>query len=512
MSRASAVAAPRLAPRLTRAQAGIALAVAALALVGWHGVTTVGPGGGIDSDAYARYAQYLYENHRLPPWEPLPEAWRNGTYEYQAPPLYEVLGALAEGLVNNLPSRRLEPGNLLVTGILWLALFGGGILALTAARPGLRRAGLAAVALAALWGLNQAVALGKEQPWAAGRLLSLAALLGVAVVTALIAREVWPDRPRRMLGASAILLAYPVAYRLGVLFHPELLFVLCTAVAVLLFLRAGRSGWPAALGAGAGVACGLGALTRQSAVVPIFCVLVGAAVAGRSRAVAFVAAAVAAIVLVAGPWWGYAYHTWGNPLEGNLDRPGHLLEDGQPLSFFVSFPIRSLVLHPYRPDFAGELLPQLHADLWSDWFGAIHDGWWRQPRLAIVTASTQSVLGLVAGALGIVGLARFGVPAAWRALRGRAREDGRDLPFAFLALLAAAALGAFVLQLLRYPQIDGDQIKSSYVFFAAPAWAVFTVSAWTGATARSSAARVLLPAWAVLYALSYGAATLALFL
>jgi 4-amino-4-deoxy-L-arabinose transferase-like glycosyltransferase len=294
-----------------------------------------------------------------------------------------------------------------------------------------------------------------------------------------------------------------------------MLFVLCTAVAVLLFLRAGRSGWPVALGAGVGVACGLAALTRQSAVVPIFCVLVGAVVAGRRRAVPFLATAVVAIALVAGPWWGYAYHTWGNPLQGNLDRPGFMLEDGQPRSFFVSFPLRSLVLHPYRPDLEGQLVPQLHADLWSDWFGAIRNAWADPPRLATFTASTQSVLGVVGGALCLFGFARFGVPAAWRALRGRARDrspDGRDLPLAFLAFLAATALVAFVLQLVRYPQVEGDQIKATYLFFAAPTWAVFTVAAWTYATARSGAARVLLPAWAVLYALSYGAATLSLFL
>ena len=67
--------------------------------------------------------------------------------------------------------------------------------------------------------------------------------------------------------------------------------------------------------------------------------------------------------------------TWGNPFQGNLERPRDMVPGGEPLSFYVSFPARSLVEHPYRDHLANQFLPQLHADLWSDWYGTFHNTW-----------------------------------------------------------------------------------------------------------------------------------------
>src|SRR5207237_1537750 len=98
------------------------------------------------------------------------------------------------------------------------ALVVAGAACLTAARAGVRWAGVISLAAAAAWGVDEALALARTQAWSAGRLLSFAAALGLAGVTALIARELWPQRPRRALAAAAIVLAYPVTYRYGVLF------------------------------------------------------------------------------------------------------------------------------------------------------------------------------------------------------------------------------------------------------------------------------------------------------
>ena len=96
-------------------------------------------------------------------------------------------------------------------------------------------------------------------------------------------------------------------------------------------------------------------------------------------------------LLLAGPWWGYAYHRWHNPFQSNLAPRASLMMGSQPASFYFSVPLESLVVHPYRPDFSDALLPKLHAELWSDWFGGIHD-WDRPTRIEKITASTQSVL------------------------------------------------------------------------------------------------------------------------
>ena len=121
----------------------------------------------------------------------------------------------------------------------------------------------------------------------------------------------------------------------------------------------------------------------------------------------------------------------------------------QPPSFYVSFPLRTLVIHPYRPDFSNELLPKLHAELWSDWFGVIH----RQSptHLERVTASSQSVLGFVGDALALGGLVALAVPAAFRVLRRRSRAPA-DVGLGLLALLALVSFAAFVVTLIRFPQ------------------------------------------------------------
>ena len=108
----------------------------------------------------------------------------------------------------------------------------------------MRAAGVAALGLAALWALDEAISLSRSEPWTVGQLITLACGAGLLVVTGLIAREVWPDKPRRALAAAAFAAAYPVVYRMSVLFHPEMPFAFLCALAVLVFLRASRRGWP----------------------------------------------------------------------------------------------------------------------------------------------------------------------------------------------------------------------------------------------------------------------------
>jgi 4-amino-4-deoxy-L-arabinose transferase-like glycosyltransferase len=477
-------------------------AIAALALLGWQGVTTVGRTGPVDSGEHMAYAAYLDEHHAIPD--------KAENYEYATPPLFHVLGVAAEHAVGSLPARQLGFRSNLLTRAAWLVLVVAAAAALTSRRGAVRAAGLAGLAAAVLWGANQLVAAARSLPWAAGQFLALAALAGFAAVTALLALELWPGNRRRALAAAAVLLAYPVVFRMGVLFHPELAFAFMVALALLLFLRGQRGGWSPALGASTGAVCAAAALTRQSAALVIVCLLLATVVAGGRRAGPFLAAYLAAIVLVAGPWWAYAYDRWDNPIQSNLAPRESLMLDRQPGSFYVSFPARSLVLHPYRPDFDNELLPKLHADLWSDWFGAFHGLWYEQSRLDRATASSQSVLGFAGDGLAIAGLALVGVPAALRVARRRGR-DQFDVPPGLLALVTVAAVAGFVLMLIRFPQIEGDPIKSSYLLFTAPCWAIFTVAAWGWVKQRSRAAHILLSVVAGLYVLSYAASLVSVF-
>jgi hypothetical protein len=196
--------------------------------------------------------------------------------------------------------------------------------------------------------------------------------------------------------------------------------------------------------------------------------------AGRRRALLFAAVAAAATLAVAGAWWARQIDRYGNPLESNLDR--YILEGGQPFRFYLSAPIEDLVLRPYRPNFGGELWPQFHADLWSDWFGAQHRYWPEPPRGATAGfVSAQSVLGLLLTPLAAGGLVAFGGAGAARLWERRARRP--DFAYATFLLLAAVSWIGFVVTLVRFPQAGGDPIKSSYMLYLAPVFAISGIAA-----------------------------------
>ena len=333
-----------------------------------------------------------------------------------------------------------------------------------------------------------------------GQGLSVAWTAAFLLVAWLLARELWPGRPGLTAAAAALTAALPIVLRLGVMFHPEMQFALLAVLGIFLTVRAERRGWPLRYGVGAGVALGLGALTRPTAAIVMVGLGLAVLVAGRRKARRFAAGAAAAVVLVAGPWWGYQGARFGNPLQSNLDR--YILSEGQPREFYVSAPVEDLVLRPYRPHFAGELWPQFHADLWSDWFGAQHRYWPEPPEgTTAVFVSSQSVLGLMFAPLALAGLAGFGVASGRRLVRGSPR-DGDFARAAFL-LLAAASWVAFVVTLVRFPQEGGDPIKSSYMLYLAPVFALSALAAAAQLWERGRAWRVAVAAWASLYAASY---------
>jgi uncharacterized repeat protein (TIGR01451 family) len=480
-----------LVKRWSPRRAGIVVALCCFAALGWFGVTTVGRNGGDDSGEHLAYAQYLDAHLRIP--------GKAQNYEYSTPPLFAAAAVLAERTVRHLPSVAAElPWNP-ATRALWLLLAAGGAFALTSRRRGARMAGATALALGVLWGIDEAVSLSRSEPWSAGRLIALGCGLGLLVVTGLIARETWPEHPDRAIAAAAFAAAYPVVYRMSILFHPEMPFALLCATATLVFLRAARQGWPHRLGWWLGALCGAAALTRQPAVVVIGCLGAAGLYLGRRSATGFLVRATVVTLVLAAPWWGYAAHRWHNPLQSNLAPRPSLMLSREPASFYVSFPLRTLVVHPYRPDFANELFPKLHAELWSDWFRVIHRP--TPTRLERVTASSQSVLGLIGDALGLAGLAGLAIPAFVRLLRRRSRAPA-DLGLGILALLVLVAFIAFVVTLVRFPQRYGDPIKSSYLLFTTPGWAVFSIAAWT-ALRRHRRVAIGLAAAAALYVASY---------
>ncbi len=484
-----------LATRWSPLRVGLVLGFCVFAVVGFVGVTTVSRAGAIDSGEHLAYAQYLDAHGRLPS--------KAENYEYSSPPLFQLAAVGAERSVRRLPSVAVELSSNPLTRALWLLLVAGGAAALTARRRSLRVAGAAALGIGAVWAIDEGISLAKSEPWSAGRLIALSSGLGLVLVTGLIAREIWPGRVGRAVAAGAFAAAYPVVYRMSILFHPEAPFALLCALAVLVLLRAASRSWPSRLGYVLGFVCGAAALTRQPAVLLIVTLGAAALWIGRRKATGLLIRAGIVTLLLAGPWWGYAYHRWHNPFQSNLAPRASLMMGSQPASFYFSVPLESLVVHPYRPDFSDALLPKLHAELWSDWFGGIHD-WDRPTRIEKITASTQSVLGLAGDALALGGLLVLALPALARVLRRR-EGAAADVGLGVLGLLAVVAFAAFVVMLIRFPQRYGDPIKSSYLLFTTPCWAIFSVAAWSKLREHHRRLNLLLVVIAVLYVASYAA-------
>jgi 4-amino-4-deoxy-L-arabinose transferase-like glycosyltransferase len=315
--------------------------------------------------------------------------------------------------------------------------------------------------------------------WRAGQALSSIFAAGLVVVTWLLARELWPRHPGLWAAAAALTAGFPIAVRMGTMFHPEALNALLLALATLLVVRAAARDWPVAYGVASGVALGLAAVTRESAVAVAAGVAVGLAVTRDRRALRFGAVSFAALALVAGPWWGYQAARFGSPFYTDLVLTERQALESQPREFYVSAPVADLVVHPYRPAFAGELWPKFHADLWSDWFGAQHGFWSEAPDAATrVFLSSQSVLGLFFSVVALAGL--------WFLRRQPV----------LLAIVGVTWIG-FVVQNIRFPQADGDPIQARYLLFLAPIFALAAVEA------GRRLPRPLVLLWGGLYAVSY---------
>ena len=139
-----------------RAKASV-VGLALFLVVGWVGVTTVGKLGGVDSGEHLLYAQYLDAHGRLPP--------RALNYEYASPPLFAATAVAAERAVRHLPRPspskcRLNPVDATRSG----CCSSRPVRSLTADGPPARRpesAAAAALVLAALWGLDEAISLAR---------------------------------------------------------------------------------------------------------------------------------------------------------------------------------------------------------------------------------------------------------------------------------------------------------------------------------------------------------------
>jgi Dolichyl-phosphate-mannose-protein mannosyltransferase len=364
------------------------------------------PGAGYDAASHKEYADFLIQHLRLPV--------RNETPEYYSPPLYYGLAG----------------------GVTWIGR-----------------------------------QLGFGEPHKLGQLLNVPLVIGSVLLVAALARLLWPERRWLAPGAAAFLGLSPVLVRTAAMFHPEpadlFASALCAYLAArMLVLRSYR--WRTAIGLG--VALGAAQMVRQFELYTLAVVVLAWFVAlwrrteERGALLRSGLVALAACVVVAGPWYGYRAANYSNAL---FDRP-HVskpLFERRPARFYVDLAPGGVFTHPYRPHLKNLAWPETYSDIWGDWYGVFDWSLEQQGKPSPAHVDwlvAQNAIGIVPTAVAIVG---------WLALlvSGLRRRSPLEL---LVALMPLAALAGYFYFAIAYPTPDGDVLKPTFMLAALWAWAL----------------------------------------
>jgi len=329
--------------------------------------------------------------------------------------------------------------------------------------------------------------LGAAHPWQVARALNVVWALGAAVLTLLIARELFPRDRRLQIAALGFVAFVPVVLKLAAMFHPETLSLFASTLAMYVAVRmfVGRSyRWRAALGLG--VVLGAAQLVRgfNLWLVPIVVAGFAAAALGgsvaRRRALSSALVVLAAAALVAGPWYVRQTIKYSNP-----PAPKVPLWRRRPVGFYTGLGLPQVIRNPTRPNFTNKLIPTLYSEIWGDYFG--YFAWTTTASGATPVPldsagqkelEAQNVLGFVPTLLAIGGV--IGLLGA--ALRKSRRFA--DPGLLVVALLPLVGLIGFLVFTVAYPSGDGDVIKAGYLLTTVP-----------GAVSRASGRLSSSPAW-----------------
>jgi hypothetical protein len=314
---------------------------------------------------------------------------------------------------------------------------------------------------------------GASRPDKVARALNVPLLLGTAVLVLLLARMLWPARRRLHLAALGFFVFLPVAMKMASMFHPELLSLflstLALTIAVRMLTREDYRGRTAiALGVALGAAQLVRAFTLWTFVAVVAALVVAALVraADRRRILVATGIAVAATAVVTAPWYIRQAVHYSNPV---FDRPTVQapLWRRRPLSFYTALGLPQVLDDPVRPSFTNDAIPTVYDEVWGDYFGAyLWGAGGPVPPATHRQLVDQAYIGLLPTAFALVGLIGLIVVSVRRRVL-------RDRPAQLLVpLLAVAGLVGFLYFTVSYPTSDGNVIKASYMLTTAPAWAL----------------------------------------
>jgi 4-amino-4-deoxy-L-arabinose transferase-like glycosyltransferase len=389
--------------RLTPRRLVVAFAALAGLVVLWNAVTYPS-GAGYDAASHKEYGDFLIRHLRLP--------HENETPEYYSPPLYYAITG----------------------GLTWIG----------------RQAGLG-------------------EPHKLAQLWNVPVVVVTVLLAAALARLVAPGRRWVAPAAAGFVALSPVLTRTASMINPEptdlLVSLGCLVLAARLLLGRGGRGTALALG----VALGAGELVRQfslwtlAVVVLAFVAALGWQRDDRGPLLRSLGVALAACVVVAGPWYGYRAANYANAIfdRPQVDKP---LWERRPARFYLDPGLPDLFSRPYRQHMANLAVPETYTDTWGDWYGVFA---WRRADGAPGPATrgwlvAQNVVGLVPTLVAV---------AAWLVLLGRSVRR-RDPPRLLVALLPLAGIAGYLYFTVSYPVPDGDVLKPTYMLSTLGAWAL----------------------------------------
>jgi 4-amino-4-deoxy-L-arabinose transferase-like glycosyltransferase len=314
---------------------------------------------------------------------------------------------------------------------------------------------------------------GASRPDKVARTLNVLLLVGTAALVLLLARMLWPERRRLQLAALAFFVFLPVAMKMAAMFHPELLSLFLSTLALtvaahMLVREDYRRRTAVALGLALGAAQLVRAFTLWTfiAVVAVLVVAAVARVADRRRILVATGLAVAVTAVVTAPWYIRQAVHYSNPVFNRPTVQAPLWRR-RPVSFYTALGLPQSLSDPVRPNFVNDVIPTVYDDVWGDYFGGYLWGAGGPiPPRTHRQLVAQAYIGLLPTAFAVAGLIGLLVVT----LRRRVL---RDRPAQLLVpLLAVAGIVGFLYFTVSYPTPDGDVLKASYMLTTAPAWAL----------------------------------------
>ena len=306
-----------------------------------------------------------------------------------------------------------------------------------------------------------------ETSYRGAQILNVLFVLATALLLLLLARAAAPDRPAVWAAALAFFAFLPVVAKTEAMIHPEPLNMLLSTLALWLTVKVVRApSLSKRLLVLLLVVLAVGLATRASILFTAAAIAVGLVVryaryfSLRRLARQLWVIALAGLLLTALVLWVAS----GGAHSGLLASLGHplTLRVGNRSGFF-STPIEALFTTPFRPHFLNSAFGETYTEIWGDWIGAFAWSDYGGPPggTALSVLKNQNWIGVLPSLLALGGYVLLVV---------RTIRDRRHL--LAVTLVPPLAITGYLIRSYEQISPDGDLFKASYILTTAPVWAI----------------------------------------